>query len=63
MIAAKRLSAGHARALLKFDDEDIQKEIAERCVAEGWSVRQIEEFTRSKSASERKAKTKPNDHR
>jgi ParB family chromosome partitioning protein len=61
MVATRQLSAGHARALLKFDDEQTQKEIAGRCVAEGWSVRQIEEFTRSKPAAARKAKTKPND--
>jgi ParB family chromosome partitioning protein len=61
MIAAKQLSAGHARALLKFDDQEIQKDIAARCVAEGWSVRQIEEFTRPKeSGGSRKEKTKPN---
>jgi ParB family chromosome partitioning protein len=46
MIATKQLSSGHARALLKFDDEDLQRELAIRCVREGWSVRQIEEFTR-----------------
>ena len=46
MIASKQLSSGHARALLKFDDEDLQRELAIRCVREGWSVRQIEEFTR-----------------
>lgn len=61
MIASRRLSAGHARALLKFDEEQIQREIASRCVAEGWSVRQIEEFTRAKPPSQRKAKTKPTD--
>jgi ParB family chromosome partitioning protein len=61
LIAARQLSAGHARALLKFEDVEIQREIAARCVGEGWSVRQIEEFTRSKPASQRKAKTKPND--
>lgn len=61
MIASRRLSAGHARALLKFDEEQIQREIASRCVVEGWSVRQIEEFTRAKPASQRKAKTKPTD--
>jgi ParB family chromosome partitioning protein len=60
MVATKQLSAGHARALLKFEDESTQLDIATRCVAEGWSVRQIEEFTR-KPASERKAKTKPNE--
>jgi ParB family chromosome partitioning protein len=46
MIASKQLSSGHARALLKFDDEDLQRELAIRCVREGWSVRQIEEYTR-----------------
>ena len=61
MVAAKQLSAGHARALLKFDNEETQKEIATRCVAEGWSVRQIEEYTRPASPAQRKAKTKPNE--
>jgi ParB family chromosome partitioning protein len=58
MIAAKRLSAGHARALLKFEDAQMQLEIAQLCIAEGWSVRQIEEFTRPKTIAA-KAKTKP----
>jgi ParB family transcriptional regulator, chromosome partitioning protein len=49
LIASKKLSAGHARALLKFDDEQLQREIAGRCIEEGWSVRQIEEFTRPKT--------------
>jgi ParB family chromosome partitioning protein len=46
MVSARQLSPGHARALLKFEDELTQREIAQRCVAEGWSVRQIEQFTR-----------------
>ena len=46
MVSTKKLSPGHARALLKFEDEQTQREIAQRCVAEGWSVRQIEQFTR-----------------
>jgi ParB family chromosome partitioning protein len=60
MIASKRLSAGHARALLKFEDEVMQREIAQRCIDEGWSVRQIEEFTRIDPAG-RKAKSKKPD--
>jgi ParB family chromosome partitioning protein len=56
MIAAKQLSAGHARALLKFEDEQLQREIAKRCIAEGWSVRQIEEFTRPKAVAAKAAK-------
>jgi ParB family chromosome partitioning protein len=57
LIAAKQLSAGHARALLKFDDEQLQRDIARRCIAEGWSVRQIEQFTRPKPV-EAKTNTK-----
>ncbi len=57
MIASRKLSSGHARALLKFEDEQMQREIALRCIAEGWSVRQIEDFTRPK-ADAAKAKAK-----
>lgn len=46
LIAAKKLSPGHARALLKIQDEQSQRDVAERCVREGWSVRQTEEYTR-----------------
>jgi ParB family chromosome partitioning protein len=60
MIAAKQLSAGHARALLKFEDAQMQREIAQLCIAQGWSVRQIEEFTRPKTTAA-KMKTKPSD--
>ena len=60
MIAAKKLSPGHARALLKFDDEELQREIAQRCVEEGWSVRQIEQFTRPKNP-DTKSRQKPTD--
>lgn len=61
MVAARQLSAGHARALLKFDNQDIQREIAARCAAEGWSVRQIENYTRPANPIPRKDKTKPNE--
>jgi ParB family chromosome partitioning protein len=59
MVASRQLSSGHARALLKFDDEQMQWEVAKRCVAEGWSVRQIEEFTRSKEAAAKAKSKKP----
>jgi len=59
MIAAKQLSSGHARALLKFEDEQMQWEIARRCVAEGWSVRQIEDFTRPKDVAAKAKSKKP----
>lgn len=46
MVAEDKLSAGHARALLKLGDHAVQREVARRAVAEGWSVRQIEDFTK-----------------
>jgi ParB family chromosome partitioning protein len=38
------LSAGHARALLALDDTDAMDRLATRIVAEGLSVRQVEEI-------------------
>src|SRR5687767_6643290 len=43
-VAAGVLSAGHARALLAVDDSDIQDRLAGRVVAEGISVRGLEEI-------------------
>ncbi|MFF9687974.1 ParB/RepB/Spo0J family partition protein [Streptomyces sp. NPDC014623] len=42
-VAAGVLSAGHARALLSVDDSEEQDRLAHRIVAEGLSVRAIEE--------------------
>jgi ParB family chromosome partitioning protein len=63
LIAARKLSPGHARALLKIQDDQTQRAMAERCIREGWSVRQAEEYTRptkSGSTGEGKAKSEPN---
>jgi ParB family chromosome partitioning protein len=46
MVSARKLSPGHARALLKLPTEKAQCELADKCVLEGWSVRQIEEFSK-----------------
>ena len=43
-VAAGVLSAGHARALLALDDEDAMERMANRVVAEGLSVRNVEEL-------------------
>lgn len=43
-IAAGVLSAGHARALLALDDGEAQERLASRVVAEGLSVRAVEEI-------------------
>src|SRR6204780_1354814 len=43
-VAAGVLSAGHARALLGVDDPAAQEQLAHRIVAEGLSVRAVEEI-------------------
>jgi ParB family transcriptional regulator, chromosome partitioning protein len=45
LIAEKRLSAGHARCLLALPTVDLQREVAEKAIAQGWSVRQVERVT------------------
>lgn len=42
-VASGRLSAGHARALLAVPDDGRQEAMAERAMAAGWSVRQVEQ--------------------
>jgi len=43
-VAAGVISAGHARALLALDDTDAMDRLATRIVAEGLSVRAVEEI-------------------
>jgi ParB family chromosome partitioning protein len=45
LVAERRLSAGHARCLLSLPSGDLQREVAEKAVAQGWSVRQTERTT------------------
>ena len=42
MVSENKLSAGHARSLLKLPTAVVQREVAQKAVAEGWSVRQME---------------------
>jgi ParB family chromosome partitioning protein len=57
------LSAGHARALLAVTDTDIQDRLATRVIAEGISVRGLEEIVTvrepAKSGQGRAARKKP----
>ena len=46
LVAERRLSAGHARSLLALTDEDMQRKLAEKIVAQGLSVRQVERVTK-----------------
>jgi len=45
LIGEKRLSAGHARCLLSLPTAELQRQVAEKAVAQGWSVRQTERIT------------------
>jgi ParB family transcriptional regulator, chromosome partitioning protein len=45
LVAERRLSIGHARCLLSLPTVELQRGVAERSVAQGWSVRQIERTT------------------
>ena len=49
MLEREELSAGHARALLSLDDEAYAVHIAQRAVAEGWSVRTVEDAVKERS--------------
>ncbi|WP_149182426.1 ParB/RepB/Spo0J family partition protein [Streptomyces sp. TRM49041] len=54
-VAAGVLSAGHARALLSVDDPEAQDKLAYRIVAEGLSVRAVEEIVTLMGSEPRKA--------
>jgi ParB family transcriptional regulator, chromosome partitioning protein len=42
LLAERRLSMGHARAILGLPDENLQTDLAQRTAAQGLSVRQVE---------------------
>ncbi len=44
-----RLAAAHARALLPVEDRADQQALAEQAVAEGWSVRQVEQAVKDRA--------------
>jgi ParB family transcriptional regulator, chromosome partitioning protein len=58
-VAAGVLSAGHARALLSVDDADAQERLAHRIVAEGLSVRAVEEIVAVGDDDRAKPKRRP----
>ena len=51
MVGRGDLSAGHARALLAIEDVPYAVHIAERVVAEGWSVRQVEDAVKKRAGT------------
>ena len=53
LVHEKRLSAGHARALLGLSDAERQSALATEAVERGWSVREIEAAVAGKRAAQR----------
>ncbi|MEX0863539.1 MAG: ParB/RepB/Spo0J family partition protein [Acidimicrobiia bacterium] len=59
MVDGGSLTAGHARALLGLDDSRYAIYLAERAVADGWSVRQVEDAVRARHELGKPAKPGP----
>jgi ParB family chromosome partitioning protein len=51
MLAEKRLSMGHAKAILALSDEELQREVAEKAASQGMSVRQVEQMVQKMTQS------------
>lgn len=49
LLADGRLSGGHARALLGVTDKQVQQQLANQCVTEGWTVRATENEVRARN--------------
>jgi ParB family transcriptional regulator, chromosome partitioning protein len=62
-VAAGVISAGHARALLSLDDPQAQDRLAQRIVAEGLSVRAVEEIVAIGDDGPKKSSRRPSGSR
>ncbi len=51
LVADRRLSMGHARAVLGLPTEDLQRHVAEKATSQGMSVRQVEQLVQRMTAS------------
>lgn len=60
MVIRQELSAGHARAIAGINDEARKVDIAQKCVEQGWSVREIERYIKDKENPIIKKKARPN---
>ncbi len=59
-VAAGTLSEGHGRAILQLEDHDARRRLAQRAIADGLSVRQVEAIARGGApAGKRAAKGTP----
>ena len=67
-VSEKKISMGHARVLSKLDNKEQQRELADKIIAEGLSVRSLEELTNSeekypKAPKQVKTKETSNDYK
>ena len=53
MISDNKMSMGHARVLSKLENENQQKELADKIIEDGMSVRELENLTKSSDEYER----------
>jgi ParB family chromosome partitioning protein len=51
MLADRRLSMGHARAILALPEEELQREVAEKAASQGLNVRQVEQLVQKMTKS------------
>jgi len=51
MLAEKRLSMGHAKAILALPEDALQLDVAEKAVSQGMSVRQVEQLVQKMTQS------------
>ena len=58
LISDNKMSMGHARVLSKLENENQQKELAEKIINDGMSVRDLENLTKSTDEFERTHKIK-----
>ena len=57
LLETAQLTAGHARALLSVSDPKYATHIAKRAVAEGWTVRQVEEAVNARAPRQRTSRS------
>jgi len=62
LIAERRLSAGHGRCLLSLPTPDSQREVAQKAVTDGWSVRQMERVTQKMIEGDKPKKVEEVEH-
>ena len=56
-LISNTISTGHARALITIEDQSVQKNLLNKIIKLGWSVRQVEDAVRSLDTSSSKKKS------